>query len=99
MPSTAGVSGDRGKSLPIFRIMVSTVKMTPLPPEPVYASDPLSKLVSLHAYHSVADFVVVDAAGKYVGMVAGADMRAALIDREAIPLLLVAELLQQIQLT
>jgi len=36
----------------------------------------------------------VDAEGRYMGMVTGADMRTALIDREAIPLLLVAELMR-----
>lgn len=76
------------------RISVMACRRIPLPPERVYASDPLSKLVSLHAYHSVPDFVVVNQEGEYMGMVAGADMRTALIDREAIPLLLVAELLR-----
>ncbi len=76
------------------KIAVMSCRITPLPPEPVYMSDPLSKLISLHAYHSVPDFVVVDADDRYMGMVTGADMRAALIDSEAIPLLLVAELVR-----
>jgi CBS domain-containing protein len=42
----------------------------------------------------VPDFVVVNQDGEYMGMVTGADMRTALIDREAIPLLLVAELVR-----
>lgn len=75
-------------------IPVTSCELAPLPAEPVYPSDPLSKLVTLHAYHHVPDFVVVDPSGKYVGLVTGADMRAALIDREAIPLLLVAELVR-----
>ncbi|RMH11509.1 MAG: chloride channel protein [Planctomycetota bacterium] len=76
------------------RIAVSSVVRTPLPPEPIYASDPLSKLITLHASYNVPDFPVVDESGKYIGMVTGADIRTALIDREAIPLLLVAELLR-----
>ena len=68
--------------------------VVPLPSEAVYPSDPLSKLVALHAFHHVPDFVVVNETGSYVGMVTGADMRTALIDREAIPLLLVAELVR-----
>lgn len=75
-------------------IPVSACKRMPLPPEQVYPSDPLSKLIALHAYHNVPDFVVVTQEGTYMGMVPGADMRTALIDREAIPLLLVAELLR-----
>jgi CBS domain-containing protein len=54
----------------------------------------LSKLITLHAHHNVPDFPVVDAEGRYMGMVTGTDMRTALIDREAIPLLLVAELMR-----
>jgi CIC family chloride channel protein len=76
------------------RIPISACERVALPKEPVYPSDPLSKLVSLHAYYSLPDFVVVTQEGTYMGMVAGADMRTALIDREAIPLLLVAELLR-----
>ncbi len=37
---------------------------------------------------------MVDEHGRYVGMVTGLDVRTALIDREAIPLLLVAELMR-----
>ncbi len=91
----AGIVISRAKDQTLLRrLPVTDVPLTPLPPEPVYPSDPLSKLVTLHAYHSVPDFVVVDQNGRYMGMVTGADMRAALIDREAIPLLLVAELMR-----
>ncbi len=91
----AGVRIGTARDLSVLRhVHVSSVTPTPLPREPVYASDPLSKLITLHAYHNVPDFPVVDAEGKYIGMVTGADMRTALIDREAIPLLLVAELMR-----
>ncbi|MEN0021565.1 MAG: CBS domain-containing protein, partial [Planctomycetota bacterium] len=75
------------------RIHIQSVERTKLP-EPVFPADPVSKLISLHATHHVPDFPVVDQDGKYIGMVTGSDVRAALIDREAIPLLLVAELLR-----
>lgn len=91
----AGILIGTGRDLTLLRrIYVASVSRTPLPPEPIYASDPLSKLVTLHAVHSVPDFPVVDAEGRAMGMVTGGDMRTALIDREAIPLLLVAELLR-----
>lgn len=92
----AGVNVGSGRDLSVLRrIPLSSVKLTPLPPEPIYASDPLSKLITLHANHHVPDFVAVDqGTGKYIGMVTGADIRTALIDREAIPLLLVAELVR-----
>lgn len=90
----AGVRIGTARDLSVLRhVHVSSVTPTPLPREPVYASDPLSKLITLHAYHNVPDFPVVNAEGKYIGMVTGSDMRTALIDREAIPLLLVAELM------
>ncbi|MEM1184735.1 MAG: chloride channel protein [Planctomycetota bacterium] len=90
-----GVLVGAAKDLTLLRrLRVSDVEPTPIPDEPVYASDPLAKLITLHANHNVPDFVVVDDAGGYLGMVTGADMRAALIDREAIPLLLVAEVMR-----
>lgn len=76
------------------RIPVTSVPIEPLPEEAVFPSDPLAKLITLHAHHNVPDFAVTDADGVYLGMVTGRDLRTALIDREAIPLLLVAELLR-----
>ena len=90
-----GVLVGAARDLTLLRqLRVSDVEPAPLPEEPVYASDPLAKLIALHASHNVPDFVVVDDAGGYLGMVTGADMRAALIDREAVPLLLVAEVMR-----
>ena len=76
------------------RVHISSIRPSPLPPAPIYASDPLSKVIDMLPIHRAADFPVVDASGVYLGMVTGEDVRAALIDREAIPLLLVAELLR-----
>lgn len=76
------------------RVHLSSIKLAPLPPEPIYPSDPLSKVIGLLTVHRAPDFPVVDPSGKYLGMVTGEDVRAALIDREAIPLLLVAELMR-----
>ena len=91
----AGVLVGRAADLTLLRkISVRQLEWTPLPPEPVYASDPVSKLIALHAHHNTPDFPVVNADGDYIGMVTGHDIRVALIDREAIPLLLVAELLR-----
>ncbi len=91
----AGVRIGTSRDLGILRhVPVASVQYAALPSEPVYASDPLSKLITLHAHHNVPDFPVIDQAGQYIGMVTGRDMRAALIDREAIPLLLVAELMR-----
>lgn len=98
----AGVMIGSGRDLSVLRrVPLSSVKITPLPREPIFASDPLSKLITLHAHHNVPDFVIVERSQNetsphtYMGMVTGADIRTALIDREAIPLLLVAELLRE----
>ena len=90
-----GVLVGAARDLTILRrLRVSDVAPEPMPAEPVYASDPVSKLIALHATYHVPDFPVVDQAGGYMGTVTGGDMRTALIDREAIPLLLVAELMR-----
>lgn len=90
-----GVLLGAAKDISVLRrVPVTSVEIEPLPEDPVFASDPLGKLVSLHANYHVPDFVVVEQDGTYIGMVTGKDMRTALIDREAIPLLLVAELLR-----
>ncbi len=91
----AGLAVGSARDLTLMRrIAISTVRLTPLPAGKVYPSDPLKKLIDLQAEHHIPDFAVVDTEGRYVGMVTGADIRAALIDREAIPLLLVAELVR-----
>lgn len=90
-----GVLLGAAKDISVLRrVPVTSVAIEPLPVDAVFASDPLGKLVSLHANYHVPDFVVVEQDGSYIGMVTGKDMRTALIDREAIPLLLVAELLR-----
>lgn len=77
------------------RVIAAQCELSALPPEPIYASDPLSKLITLHAQHHIPDFVVVEeGTGAYIGMVTAADIRSALLDREAIPLLLVAEVMR-----
>jgi CIC family chloride channel protein len=61
----------------------------------VHPEDPLSKLLDLRGSYHVTDFVVVDHDGQYVGMVTGQDVRTALIEREAIPYLLVEEVVRR----
>lgn len=92
----AGLAIGGTRDLTVMRrVTVASCELTALPPEPIYASDPLSKLITLHAHHHVPDFVVVEqGTGAYIGMVTGADIRTALLDREAIPLLLVAEVMR-----
>ncbi len=92
----AGLTIGGTRDLTVMRrVPVAACALASLPPEPIFASDPLSKLITLHAHHHVPDFVVVEQdSGRYIGMVTSADIRTALIDREAIPLLLVAEVMR-----
>ena len=92
----AGLAIGGARDLTVMRrVTVAQCELSALPPEPIYASDPLSKLITLHAYHHIPDFVVVEeGTGAYIGMVTAGDIRSALLDREAIPLLLVAEVMR-----
>ena len=58
----------------------------------VEKSDSVQKLVQLMENSGTSDFVVTDTNGKYCGMVTAEDLRAALVYREAIPLLQVSEI-------
>ena len=60
----------------------------------VAESDPAQRLIDLAARHAVNDFVVTDEAGKVIGMVVGDDVRTTLVQREAVPLMIVAELMR-----
>ena len=58
----------------------------------VKQTDSAQTLVDLMETTGTSDFVVVDEHDKYCGMVTSSDLRAALVYREAIPLLQVSEL-------
>ncbi len=60
----------------------------------VQPDDPLQKLIDLAGTSESPDFVVVDDQGEYLGMVTAQDIRTALLQPEAVPLLLVGELLR-----
>jgi len=63
-----------------------------MPPVTVRPSDSGQRLLELSERFAVTDFVVVDESENYLGMVTGADLQAALVFREAIPLLQVEEI-------
>lgn len=60
----------------------------------VSADDPAQRLIDLAAQFAVNDFVVADGRGRYEGMVVGDDVRTTLVQREAVPLMIVAELMR-----
>ena len=58
-------------------------------------SDPAQRLIDLASEFAVNDFVVANASGQYTGMVVGDDVRTTLVQREAVPLMIVAELMRK----
>lgn len=60
----------------------------------VHPEDPLQKLIDVAGQTDAVDFVVVDEHGAYQGMVMGHDVRTALLQPEAVSLLVVGELVR-----
>jgi CIC family chloride channel protein len=58
----------------------------------VHTNDSAHRLLELSEKHLARDFVVVDDREGYLGMITGSDLAAALVYREAIPLLQVSEM-------
>ncbi|MEE9297073.1 MAG: chloride channel protein [Phycisphaerae bacterium] len=61
----------------------------------VHPEDPLQKLIELAVENETGDFVVVDEQGVYQGLVVAEDIRTALLQPDAVPLLVVSELLRE----
>jgi CIC family chloride channel protein len=74
----------------LHRLTVEQVTLDPV--SAVSDQMPLERLLDLTAQTGVTDFVVIDHEGKYAGMVVADDLRLALMEREAIPLLVVGEI-------
>lgn len=60
----------------------------------VRAGDGMQGVLELSHETGATDFIVVDPHGAYSGMIVGEDIKTAIFDRDAIPLLLVGELLR-----
>ncbi len=73
------------------RITVDEVERRPAPF--VHPEDPLQSLIEVAGQTDATDFVVVDERGVYQGMVTSHDIRTALLQPEAVSLLVVSELL------
>jgi CIC family chloride channel protein len=60
----------------------------------VRAGDTMQSVLDLSHETDATDFIIVDGQGGYAGMLVGEDIKTALFDRDAVPLLLVGELLR-----
>ncbi len=60
----------------------------------VQPDDPAQRLLELAENYAVVDYVVADEDDLYLGMVVGEDVRATLVQRDAIPLMIVSELMR-----
>ncbi|MEO0587644.1 MAG: chloride channel protein [Planctomycetota bacterium] len=70
-----------------------TVDEVPLQPAVIlHPQEPASRLVELLDDYAATDFVVCDDDDHYAGMIVGPDLRTALLQREAIPLMICGEL-------
>jgi CIC family chloride channel protein len=88
-----GVRVGTGNDLTLLRRL--TREQVQLEPATVVRlGDPLQRALDLTISTGAADMVVVDERGGYVGMLTNEDIRAALYDREAVPLLLVSEIVR-----
>jgi CIC family chloride channel protein len=84
-----GTSGDLHL---LQRLYVEQVAL-----EPAVAlrdTDPLQRAVDLTVSSNAVDFIVVDKEGSYLGMLLSEELKTALIDREALPLLVVSEIMR-----
>jgi CIC family chloride channel protein len=82
--------GSTGETNVLHRLTVEQVSLDPV--SAVGVDTPLERLLDLTAQTGVADFVVIDRLGRYAGMVVADDLRIALMEREAIPLLVAGEI-------
>lgn len=74
------------------RITADQVRVNP--PQFVHSQDPLHKLLQIADATDSLDFVVNDDDGNYRGLVVGYDIKTALLQPEAVPLLVVGELIR-----
>ena len=82
-----------GSSADLTILRRITAQQVPLAPHvAVFPDDSVSRLLELNRNYQITDFVVTDHDGDYLGMVTAQALRTALIEREAIPLLLVDDI-------
>jgi CIC family chloride channel protein len=84
--------GTRGDASLLKRLTVRDVTLSP--PVFVHPDDTADRLLALSERTMGEEFVVVDANERYVGMIGGPELRAAIVYREALALMQVSEVMR-----
>jgi CIC family chloride channel protein len=87
-----GIRGGGADHMLLRRMHVE--QMTLDPATTLHPEDPLQRVIDLRMQTGTHNFAVVDKQGYYLGMLIEDDINIALMQREAVPLLLVGELLR-----
>ena len=88
-----GIRVGRHSDMTLLRRM--RVDDVPLSPAViVHADEPASRLIELAEVYAVTDYLVCDERDHVEGMVVGEDVRTTLVQRDAIPLMIVGELMR-----
>lgn len=89
--ASMGITMGGLRDLPVLRRLVAT-DVPLFDAVIVHPDESAERLVALTERTGVADFVVADRDGRYLGMVTGVDLRQILVYREAMPLMQVEEM-------
>jgi chloride channel protein, CIC family len=65
------------------------------PASVVHPADPFQRILDLAASTGTTNFIVIDDKGDYVGMIVSEDLQTTLLGKEAVPLLVVSELMRR----
>lgn len=85
-------TGGSADQILLRRMHVEQVQLEPA--AAVAPNDPFQRVLDLSAQLNVNNFPVLDKQGYYIGMLTEDDVNVALMEREAVPLLLVAEVMR-----
>jgi len=87
------ITGAKSEHVLLRRIYVEEVTLDPA--SLLQPTDPLQTVLDRTSKAGLSDFVVIDRQGYYLGMLLDEDIRSAMVDREAIPLLVTSELIRR----
>lgn len=87
------ITGAKSEHLLLRRMHVEEVTLDPA--STAQPTDPLQRVLDRTSKAGLSDFVVIDKQGYYLGMLLDEDIHTAMVDREAVPLLVTGELIRR----